>query len=215
MFVYADALGAPALTESLTWNMPHESHQIKRGFEGHRVTNMADAPCKNASSIINDEKMEESVNPSSWSAISNHSRSPIKHGNSLVSRWNDDRKSETVTPVRLFGIDLKFPSTLALFENSSLEPVKATNDASEAYFTSTLSSSDSHQKSGITKDFGDPKQDQLNIPTKEVQSRQSNSSRSRTKVDLTYDSFALTYLFDISLLPDVHYRCLEIKFNQL
>ncbi|KAL0312429.1 UNVERIFIED_CONTAM: Auxin response factor 9 [Sesamum radiatum] len=43
---------------------------------------------------------------------------------------------------------------------------------------------DSDQKSAVFKDCRDSKQDQLQAPTKEVQSRHSNSSRSRTKVQM-------------------------------
>ncbi|KAL8543223.1 hypothetical protein ACS0TY_003943 [Phlomoides rotata] len=46
---------------------------------------------------------------------------------------------------------------------------------------SAPSSGDLEQKSCVTKDFRDPKQDHLQVVTKEVQSRQINSSRSRTR----------------------------------
>ncbi|KAK6137261.1 hypothetical protein DH2020_029008 [Rehmannia glutinosa] len=102
--------------------------------------------------------------------------------NSPASCPNDGRKSDTVVSCRLFGFDLKSSSLVALCENSPLKSVDIPNDAGDVYVPSTLSSGDSEQKSGVSKEFRDLKQDQLQVPTKEIQSRQSNSSRSRTKI---------------------------------
>ncbi|KAL8545660.1 hypothetical protein ACS0TY_005697 [Phlomoides rotata] len=88
------------------------------------------------------------------------------------------KKNQAFERQRLFGFDLKSPSTV------SLKPVDISNDGVELYTSSMLSSGDLERISCVTKDFRDPKQDHLQVVTKEVQSRQINSSRSCTKVQM-------------------------------
>ncbi|KAG8375132.1 hypothetical protein BUALT_Bualt10G0068600 [Buddleja alternifolia] len=184
----------PISNPSPAWNLTRETHQINQGFEGN-VGPTLKKHCNNnntsssyidggwqSSSHINaspnmmTEETEDSKCASAWSVISNHSVPSLgKQSNSPAS---------TVASYRLFGIDLKSPSVVTLCENSTLKPLDIQNDASEIYIPNTLSSGDSEQKSGLSKDSRDLKQDQLQVPTKEVQSRQSSSSRSRTKVQM-------------------------------
>ncbi|PIN07730.1 hypothetical protein CDL12_19693 [Handroanthus impetiginosus] len=179
-------------TETMTspaWNLAHDSHQMKRGttfakqcgnntLSSHIDGGWQSLPRVNASPNMIAEETEESKSASTWSVISNHSAlSSGKPG-------NEGRKSDIVASCRLFGIDLKSPSAVTLCEISSLKLVDTPNDAGEVYVPSTLSSGDSEQKSSISKEFRDLKQDQFQVPAKEVQSRQNNSSRSRTKVQM-------------------------------
>lgn len=200
-----------ASTASPTWNLTHDVHQKNRAFERQRSIHMANSHAKqtdagtillkhnnsstlsthidgvwhsslhvNASPSINGEETEESKCASAWSVISNHSApSSGKQFNTQLSACTDVRQPDAFS-CRLFGFDLKSPSAL------SLKSVDVTNDAGEVYAPSVLSSGDLEQKSCVTKDFRDPKQDQLQGLMKEVQSRQSNSSRSRTKVYYVY-----------------------------
>lgn len=117
---------------------------------------------------VNTEETEESKSASAWSVISNHS--------TPSTLPNDLRKPDAMAPCRLFGFDLKSPSLI------TLRSVDIPNDNGEVHILSTLSSAGSEQKSSVSKEFRDQKLDQLQIPIKDVQSRQSNSSRSRTKV---------------------------------
>ncbi|KAL0331066.1 UNVERIFIED_CONTAM: Auxin response factor 9 [Sesamum angustifolium] len=143
------------------------------------------SPCVNASPNMIAEETEENKSASTWSVVSNYSApSSGKQGNSPLSCLNDGMKSDTVASCRLFGFDLKSPSVRTLCENSPLKSVDVPNDAGEVYIPSTVSSGDSDQKSAVSKDCRDSKQDLLQAPTKEVQSRHSNSSRSRTKVQM-------------------------------
>ncbi|KAI3453842.1 hypothetical protein Pfo_010505 [Paulownia fortunei] len=139
------------------------------------------SPHVNASPNMIAEETGESKSASAWSVISNHSApSSVKQSNSPVSCLNE-RKSDTVVTCRLFGIDLKSPSLVPLRENSPLISVDIPQDAGEVCIPSTLFSGDSEQKSSVWKDSKELKKGQLQVPTKEVQSRQSHSSRSRTK----------------------------------
>ncbi|KAL8536396.1 hypothetical protein ACS0TY_011857 [Phlomoides rotata] len=199
-----------ASTASPTWNLTHDAHQKNRAFERQRSIHMANSHAKqtdsgttllkhnnsstlsthidgawhsslhvNASPIMNGEETEESKCASAWSVISSHSApSSGKQFNTPVSACTDVRQLDAFPSCRLFGFDLKSPSTV------SLKPVDISNDGVELYASSMLSSGDLEQKSCVTKDFRDPKQDHLQVVTKEVQSRQINSSRSRTKVQM-------------------------------
>ncbi|KAL8456415.1 hypothetical protein ACS0TY_034572 [Phlomoides rotata] len=91
----------------------------------------------NASPIMNGEETEENKCASAWSVISNHSASSSgKQFNTPVSACTDVRQPNVFPSCRLFGFDLKSPSTV------SLKPVDISNDGVELYTSSMLSSCD-------------------------------------------------------------------------
>ncbi|KAL8556369.1 hypothetical protein ACS0TY_003978 [Phlomoides rotata] len=83
-----------------------------------------------ASPIMNGEETKERKYASAWSVISNHSAP------SSVSACTDERQTNAFPSCRLFGFDLKRPST------ESLKPVDISNDGVELYTLSMLSSGD-------------------------------------------------------------------------
>ncbi|XP_073308438.1 auxin response factor 9-like isoform X1 [Primulina huaijiensis] len=134
---------------------------------------------------MNPEETEESKSASAWSVISNHT-APISGKisiNPITSCRNEERKPDTGATCRLFGIDLNCPSVVALCDYS---PVKSfiPTDTDEVYIPSVLSSGNSEQKSVLSRDSRDMRKEKLQNPSKEVQSRLSQSSRSRTKVHM-------------------------------
>nr|ANI70193.1 auxin response factor ARF21 [Salvia miltiorrhiza] len=187
-----------------TWNLAHDAHQINRSFEGQRSSYIANSHTKHtdpgttpmkhsndgASTTRMDggwqpslnghaEETEDSKSASAWSVISNHSApSAGLQFNTLATGSTDVRKPDALASCRLFGFDLKSPSI------APSRLVDIPNDSGEVHIPSALSSADSEQKSSVSKEFRDLRPDQLQVPTKEVQSRQSNSSRSRTKVQM-------------------------------
>ncbi|KAL8518267.1 hypothetical protein ACS0TY_009580 [Phlomoides rotata] len=196
-----------ASTTSPTWNLTHDAHKKNRAFERQRSIHMANSHAKqtdyrttllkhnnsstlsthidgvwhsslhvNAYPIMNGEEIEESKCVSAWFVISNHyAPSSGKQFNTPVFACTDVRQPDAFPSCRLFGFDLKSPSTI------SLKPVDISNNGVELYALNMLSSGDLEHKPCVTKDFRDPKQDHLQVVTKEVQSRHINSSRSRTK----------------------------------
>ncbi|KAK6129939.1 hypothetical protein DH2020_036333 [Rehmannia glutinosa] len=169
-------------TTSAAWNLPHESHQLNLGLEGQRSNHITNS--HSHAKQTDAEETEESKSASAWSVISNHSApSFVKQINSPVSSRNE-RKTDTVVTCRLFGIDLKSPSLVPLGENSPLRSADIPQDGGEVCIPSTLVSGDSEQKSCVLNDSKEMMKSQLQVPTKEVQSRQSHSSRSRTKVHM-------------------------------
>lgn len=137
---------------------------------------------KASRSKISDEMEDRSA--SAWSVprsylnqISTHQcNDPLPHP--IVGT-----KSDTVVSCRLFGFDLKSPSTgVALSEMAPSRPTNVTLVTAEANVPSTLSAGDSEAKSDLSKDSKQKHQGHLQVSPKEVQSKQSCSTRSRTKV---------------------------------
>lgn len=189
LFVIAMTVETLTSSASAAWNLPHESHQMNlpkqtdasgtfrkqcdnSTLSTHVEGGWQSSPHLNASPNMIAEETEECKSASVWSVISNHSG---------PSFCQNERKSDTAATCRLFGIDLKSPSLLPLPENSPLISVDLPQDPDEVCTPSTrLSGSD--QKSSVWKDSKELKIGQLQVPTKEVQSGHSHSSRSRTKV---------------------------------
>ncbi|KZV35176.1 hypothetical protein F511_08988 [Dorcoceras hygrometricum] len=173
----------PTSTVSTAWNLGHESYQINCNLEEQGIKHNAitqATPNLNVSSSVIAEEMEESKGASARSIILN------PPANSPLSSQNEAKKFDTSVTCRLFGFDLKSPSLVNLCENSP-KSLDTPNDVGAVYVPGTVLSCYSEQKSGgFFKDLTDMKQDQLQAPTKEVQSRQnqSHSFRSRTKVQM-------------------------------
>ncbi|KAJ8553136.1 hypothetical protein K7X08_020529 [Anisodus acutangulus] len=83
---------------------------------------------------------------------------------------------DTITSCRLFGVDLKNPSFGSDIEKPPLKPANISKN--------TTSAGDSEENSGLSRDSIDQKQDQLDLPPKEVHIKQICSTRSRTKVQM-------------------------------
>ncbi|XP_073026404.1 auxin response factor 9-like [Primulina eburnea] len=135
---------------------------------------------------MNPEETEESKSASAWSVISNHSApsSGRKSNNPITSCHQEEMKSDTVATCRLFGIDLNSPSVVTLCDYSPVKSVPIPNDTDEVYIPNVLSSGNSEQKSVLSRDSRDTTKEKLQNPSKEVQSRHSQSFRSRTKVHM-------------------------------
>lgn len=86
----------------------------------------------------------------------------------------DQKKPETTASYRLFGIDLMSPPLAASEEKTTpIRPINPTKPTLE---------SNSDPKSDISKASEEKKQEPAQASPKEVQSKQSSSTRSRTKV---------------------------------
>ncbi|XP_075522708.1 auxin response factor 9-like [Primulina tabacum] len=181
----------PTSTVSTAWNLGHESYQVYRNLEeqgsNHMAIPQATPPRLNASFNMIAEEMEESKGTSARSIILNPSASSLgRQSNSIFSSQNDGKKFDTVVTCRLFGIDLKHPSLVNLCENSPPKSLDTRKYGGEVCIPSMVLSCYSEQKSGGFKDLKDMKQDQVQVPTKEIQSgqNQSHPPRSRTKVQM-------------------------------
>ncbi|XP_073301801.1 auxin response factor 9-like [Primulina huaijiensis] len=181
----------PTSTVSTAWNLGHGSYQVYRNLEeqgsNHMAIPQATPPRLKASFNMIAEEMQESKGASARSIILNPSASSLgRQSNSLLSSQNDGKKFDTVATCRLFGIDLKRPALVNLCENSPPKSLDTRKYGGEVCIPSMVSSCYSEQKSGGFKDLKDMKQDQVQVPTKEIQSGQNQSHplRSRTKVQM-------------------------------
>lgn len=119
-----------------------------------------------------------------WSTFSGTSATPpAKASDNSTSHLRDGWKPDaTVATCRLFGIDLRSPSAGAPGEREPLKPIITQDCATKECSLTTLSASDSERKSDLSKDSKDQMLGQPPLPSKEVQSKQNCSTRSRTKV---------------------------------
>ncbi|KAK4365511.1 hypothetical protein RND71_016869 [Anisodus tanguticus] len=111
---------------------------------------------------------EDSKSASAWSGFPSVLTAQFGQGaNQPIPSPADERKCDTIITCRLFGIDLK---------STSISTTEA-----PPY---TAPAGDSDQNSDLSIDLKDQTQGQLQLPLKEVQSKQSCSTRSRTKVQM-------------------------------
>ncbi|GMI71669.1 auxin response factor 9 [Hibiscus trionum] len=95
------------------------------------------------------------------------------------------KKPEAIASCRLFGIELINQSVSSTPVERTPTQLSNVADTTEGHGLSTLSPTDSDQKSDISKDSKEKQQEQLQVSAKETQNRQSsNSTRSRTKVQM-------------------------------
>ncbi|KAL3645747.1 hypothetical protein CASFOL_010927 [Castilleja foliolosa] len=154
-------LEIPVSATPSAWKLSHASHQsYNLGLEGQPSTHISN----NAHTKQTDaDEMDESKSASAWSVVSNQSNSPL----SIRGKG----KSDNFVTCRLFGIDLRSPTSVSLLENSHL--ISCDNLQIEG-----------GDKLCVLSDTNEPEKYQLQVTTKEVQSRQSHTSRSRTKVQM-------------------------------
>uniref|UniRef100_A0A1J3IHV2 Auxin response factor n=1 Tax=Noccaea caerulescens TaxID=107243 RepID=A0A1J3IHV2_NOCCA len=119
----------------------------------------------------------------------------------------DQKKPETTASYRLFGIDLMSPPLAASEEKTApIRPINITKPTLE---------SNSDPKSEISKASEEKKQEPAQASPKEVQSKQSSSTRSRTKVQMqgipVGRAVDLTVLSGYSELVDDLEKLFDIK----
>lgn len=150
----------------------------------------------------------ESKSTIAWTAFTSCSATPAKLSNHSQSHLHDGRKPDTVASCRLFGIDLISPSTGAL-DKELLKPINASNVTTQECLPTTLSGSGSEHKSDLSKDSKDQIVGQLQLPSKEVQSKQSGSTRSRTKVQM--QGVAVGRAVDLTMLTGYNELIVELE----
>ncbi|KAL7167760.1 hypothetical protein ACSBR2_038256 [Camellia fascicularis] len=132
------------------------------------------------------DETEDTKSTPAWSVLSGYStpHSGNQNNNPLPDPI-EGKKTETVSSYRLFGVDLKRPSMGAPFaEKVAVPPASVSNVGTEEHIPSTLSGADSDQKLDLSNACKEQRQGQMQVLPMEVQSKQSCSTRSRTKVQM-------------------------------
>ncbi|KAL3499203.1 hypothetical protein ACH5RR_038296 [Cinchona calisaya] len=142
-----------------------------------------------------------------WSTFTTSSAT-AKLSNNAMSHPNDGRKPDTVASCRLFGIDLISPSTDAR-DRVPLKPVNTSIGTIQECLPTTLSACGSEHKSDLLKDSKDEIVGQLQVPSKEVQSKQSGPTRSRTKVQM--QGVAVGRAVDLTMLTGYNELIVELE----
>lgn len=195
-------------TVSTLWNPSHDSHIVNGILDGLRSRHISSHPShidvsadamhgsrssnmrthaegdwlssshvNSSLSMFTDDT--ETKSTLAWSTFSGTSATPPgKVSDNSTTPLRDGRKPDsTIAACRLFGIDLRSPTSGAPSEREPLKPV-----STAAKDCSLTTASDSERKSELTKDSKDQILGQPPVLSKEVQSKQSGSTRSRTKV---------------------------------
>ncbi|CAN4075885.1 unnamed protein product [Withania somnifera] len=104
---------------------------------------------------------------------------------SRFGKQNDERKGDTITSCRLFGIDLKSPSLGSAIENPPLKPTNNSGGSAQGCSGKTTSAGDSKDNSGLSRDSKDQNREILHLlPKEEVHIKHISSTRSCTKVQM-------------------------------
>lgn len=141
-------------------------------------------PQLNTSSCMLVDETEESKSASAWSDFPCVLTPQFGLGtNQPMVSPADERKCDTITTCRLFGIDLK-SSSISTTEALPPQPAGISCVSAERAPPNMVAAGDSDQNSDISIDLKDQMQGHLQLPLKEVQSKQSCSTRSRTKVQM-------------------------------
>ncbi|KAK9067933.1 hypothetical protein SSX86_012044 [Deinandra increscens subsp. villosa] len=116
-----------------------------------------------------------------WSTYS--TLETMKQSNDSVQTSVDMKKSETISSCRLFGFDLKIPTETDIIPKTTpLIPSNLFHTVADGHVSHASSLWNSDQKSDLSKDCKN--QGQVQVSPKEVQSKQSTCTRSRTKVQM-------------------------------
>lgn len=175
--VWSPSLDVPQFNASGTNNSTHRT--LTSHAEGGWLL-----PHLNTSGMLVDEK-EDSKSASAWSGLTFVLTPQFAQGtNQPIVSHADERKCDTITTCRLFGINLKSSS---MNTTEALLPPQSTDIScvsAEREPPNTVPAGDSDQKSDLSLDFIDQMLGHLQLPQKEVQSKQSCSTRTRTKVQM-------------------------------
>ncbi|CAI9093432.1 OLC1v1028935C1 [Oldenlandia corymbosa var. corymbosa] len=192
---------------SMNQNQNHDSNssQLQSNRNGNSLrTHAADGDwlsCSNVNapprSMLIDET--DTKSPLAW---------PTFTSNSVTTHLNDGRKSDTIASCRLFGIDLIMgPSTGLVPEKEHANTLSSPKEESSP--TALSASGSEHNKSDLSKDSKDVAAGALQIPSKEVQSKQSGSTRSRTKVQM--QGVAVGRAVDLTMLTGYDQLIVELE----
>nr|XP_043627728.1 auxin response factor 9 isoform X3 [Erigeron canadensis] len=178
-------------TASIVWNastqIPEGQTSDYRGSwhpnqteNGNNGCHFRPSPIVTSQNTFFDET-EDQKGLSGWSTYS--SQETVKQPVDSIQSSVDMKKSESISSCRLFGIDLMIPTIGDnIPETSPLTPSNTSNTFADGYVPSSLSVGIYDQKSVLSKDCKD--QGHLQVSPKEVQSKQSTCTRSRTKVQM-------------------------------
>ncbi|KAK6263277.1 hypothetical protein QUC31_009093 [Theobroma cacao] len=143
---------------------------------------------------------EDSKSVSGWPVLSGFSKPQLKN-ESTFDPIEKVKKFETASSCRLFGIELiNHSASSTPLERTPTQLSTMTGGSTEGHGQSSLSPADSDQKSEISKDSKGKKQEQLQVSAKEIQSRQSCSSSTRSRTKVQMQGVAVGRAVDLTML---------------
>lgn len=164
---------------------PVKSKKARPSIEvpGHDSVSVIDSTPWNASLNTAKGEFEDSKATTAWSVFSSYVTPRM--ANQRNDLTENKKKSEAVASCRLFGIDLMKPSTPAPKEEDIVQEVKVNNISVEEHGPSSEATTDSEQKSDLSKLSQEKKQSLPLVSPKVTQSKLGGpSTRTRTKVQM-------------------------------
>lgn len=164
---------------------PVKSKKARPSIEvpGHDSVSVIDSTPWNASLNTAKGEFEDSKATTAWSVFSSYVTPRM--ANQRNDLTENKKKSEAVASCRLFGIDLMKPSTPAPKEEDIVQEVKVNNISVEEHGPSSEATTDSEQKSDLSKLSQEKKQSLPLVSPKDTQSKLGGpSTRTRTKVQM-------------------------------
>lgn len=164
---------------------PVKSKKARPSIEvpGHDSVSVIDSTPWNASLNTAKGEFEDSKATTAWSVFSSYVTPRM--ANQRNDLTENKKKSEAVASCRLFGIDLMKPSTPAPKEEDIVQEVKVNNISVEEHGPSSEATTDSEQKSDLSKLSQEKKQLLPLVSPKVTQSKLGGpSTRTRTKVQM-------------------------------
>ncbi|XVF10379.1 hypothetical protein REPUB_Repub07fG0177700 [Reevesia pubescens] len=147
------------------------------------------------------DSREDSKSVSGWPVLSGFSN-PQLNNDSTFDPMENVKKFETAASCRLFGIELiNLSASSTLLEKAPTQLSTMITGTSEGHGPSTLSPTDSDQKSDNSKEVcKEKKQEQIQLSAKEIQSRQSCSSSTRSRTKVQMQGVAVGRAVDLAML---------------
>nr|AVD68947.1 auxin response factor 9 [Prunus sibirica] len=134
-----------------------------------------------------------------FSGYSTPNSSKLKN-DSMCDHVENGKKTETATSCRIFGIEfINHSARSPSMEKTPLQPINASTGTTEGRVSNSLAA-ESDQKSDVSKASKESKPGQLQVSSKETQTKQScsTSTRSRTKVQM--QGMAVGRAVDLTIL---------------
>ncbi|XP_010266558.1 PREDICTED: auxin response factor 9-like [Nelumbo nucifera] len=161
------------------------------------------SPLVNVSLNLFQDRTEDGKSVPAWSVLSRISTTDSsKLSNStLHDPMENGKKSEPSSGCRLFGIELINNSNVVAPADKTLPgPVGVANATTEMLHSVTVSEADSDQKSELSKASKEQKQNSLQVSPKEIQSKQSCCTSSRSRIKVHMQGHAVGRAVDLSML---------------
>ncbi|BBH03487.1 auxin response factor 9 [Prunus dulcis] len=168
------------------------------------------------SKLMFQDAMDDTKNFSGCPVFSGYSTpnsSKLKN-DSMCDHVENGKKTETPTSCRIFGIEfINHSASSPFLEKTPLQPINASTGITEGRVSNSLAA-ESDQKSDVSKASKENKPGQLQVSSKETQTKQSCSTSTRSRTKVLKEDFAYVQMQGMAVGRAVDLTILE-GYDQL